>query len=474
MVVDSLYNVSRSDTVLPLDLSKAMADAMEALYRQHSTPGELVPKELFRGIADTLDRAIPDELTAGYPELDRRIRLNNEVFAAFKVHDQCARMAELLTDEDGNLKSFSQWCKEAGPIASHHNRVWLRTEYETAAKRASQALQWKQFEAERSILPNLRWVPSTAATPSADHQCYWNTVRPIDDPFWSAHRPGDRWGCQCGLEATDEPATRLPDKDNGNGDDNPAPGLGGNPAKDGKLFDLTHPYFPVSCGSCPFNTGTKGTTTPRNRLRDCPACEFFNAAVHAGDTVREANIRVYEQYRTNRYYRDVRFDDETNGVMAVHVSHKKANSNERKVLDGLSGMELEVKCMETVCRKGGTCILESEKRRVNEQWTSCLDATIQGESMDIASVTENGRNTIYNTICRKEIQMIKYNSLFNGNAHSLAMYFHNPALFPGKDKILAELERYTGNSHYKGLINTVYCIVNDGSGDMIVVKTGKD
>lgn len=245
---------------------------MRSVYKRHTRPSDLVPAELFDGIVKTLNAAISDDFTAQYPDLCETLRNNNEVFAAFKVHDQCERMAKLLTDDDGKLKTFEQWVREAEPISNHHNKVWLRTEYDTAIKRAAQAREWRQFEDERDVLPNLRWVPSTAAKPGADHMVFWDVVRPIDDPFWSQHKPGDRWGCQCSLEATDDPVTPVPPS---GVTDEPAPGLDGNPATTGKLFSDSHPYYPSSCGTCPFNTGSKQPSKPRNEVRECFNCPYY-------------------------------------------------------------------------------------------------------------------------------------------------------------------------------------------------------
>ena len=81
---------------------------------------------------------------------------------------------------------------------------------------------WRQFEREKDILPNLKWMPSTSVHPGADHRIFWGTIRPVDDPFWNEHRPGDRWNCKCTLSSTDEAPTAVP----GSGPDNkPQPGL---------------------------------------------------------------------------------------------------------------------------------------------------------------------------------------------------------------------------------------------------------
>lgn len=200
---------------------------------------------LFNEICDRINEAARkglDESGAVDPDDDFRAAVlrNNEVFAAFKVHRMQNDMAKLLLDSNGNLKPFEQWRKEVMPIASHQVGQWLRTEYNTAVIRAHQAADWRQFEREKDVLPNLRWMPSTSVNPGKDHMIFWGTVRPIDDPFWNEHRPGDRWNCKCDLSSTDDPVTEIPDFTK---KDNPHPGLDNNPGKDGKLFSDTHPYI---------------------------------------------------------------------------------------------------------------------------------------------------------------------------------------------------------------------------------------
>ena len=200
---------------------------------------------LFNEICDRINEAARkgfDESGAVDPDDDFRAAIlrNNEVFVAFKVHRMQNDMARLLLDSNGNLKPFEQWRKEVMPIASHQVGQWLRTEYNTAVLRAHQAADWQQFEREKDVLPNLRWMPSTSVNPGKDHMIFWGTVRPIDDPFWNEHRPGDRWNCKCDLSSTDDPVTEIPDFTK---KDNPHPGLDNNPGKDGKLFSDTHPYI---------------------------------------------------------------------------------------------------------------------------------------------------------------------------------------------------------------------------------------
>lgn len=219
--------------------------ALRNIYGKNFHPMTDIEINLFNEICDRINEAARkglDESGTVDPDDDFRTAIlrNNEVFAAFKVHRMQNDMAKLLLDSNGNLKPFEQWRKEVMPIASHQVGQWLRTEYNTAVIRAHQAADWRQFEREKDVLPNLRWMPSTSVNPGKDHMVFWGTVRPIDDPFWNEHRPGDRWNCKCDLSSTDDPVTEIPDFTK---KDNPHPGLDNNPGKDGKLFSDTHPYI---------------------------------------------------------------------------------------------------------------------------------------------------------------------------------------------------------------------------------------
>jgi hypothetical protein len=207
---------------------------------------------------------MPDADEVFYEQLQH----NTDVFAAFKVHRMQNDMAHMLLDSNGKLKTFEQWSNDVQTIASHQVGHWLQTEYDTAVIRAHQAADWQQFEREKDVLPNLKWMPSTSAHPGADHRVFWGTVRAINDPFWSSHRPGDRWNCKCSLSSTDEPITQVP---NAAPSDEPQNGLENNPGTDAKAFSDSHPYFPANCASCDFYKGDNTGFT--NRVKDCYSCK---------------------------------------------------------------------------------------------------------------------------------------------------------------------------------------------------------
>lgn len=224
---------------------------LEALKRIYGKQFDIkydIEHGLFREIWGTLNKAVDEGLKlsvlSGDHDSDfvQALRSNNAVFAAFKTHSMQNEIAGRLLDGEGNLKSFDEFRKDTQDIVDHQVNNWLRTEYDMAVIRAHHAADWQQFEREKDILPNLVWVRSTSITPGADHKIFWGLILPIDHPFWEEHRPGDRWGCKCGLQSTDEPATEdnIPE---GVMADEPSTGLEGNPGVTGKIFSDDHPYI---------------------------------------------------------------------------------------------------------------------------------------------------------------------------------------------------------------------------------------
>lgn len=131
-------------------------------------------------------------------------------------------------------------------VQSHFNRSWLETEYSTAILRAQQAADWKGFERDKDIAPNLTWMPTSSADPRETHAVFWRDALtlPVDDPFWDEHRPGDLWNCKCWLKQTDAPATPGKDIPKGKDVPKPAKGLEQNPGKTAEMFSSKQPHYP--------------------------------------------------------------------------------------------------------------------------------------------------------------------------------------------------------------------------------------
>ncbi len=142
-----------------------------------------IEENLFEATWKTMNKATdkgfgvrkPDD-----PDYDfyREIRMNNAVVAAFKVHRAQNDMAALLLDENGSLKPFEQWVKEAMPIADHQMEIgcvqnMTRPSYGHTRPRTGDSSRGRKM-----YLPNLKWMPSTSVHPGADHKIFWEPYAP--------------------------------------------------------------------------------------------------------------------------------------------------------------------------------------------------------------------------------------------------------------------------------------------------------
>lgn len=308
-----------------------IAAALRNIYRRDFNPHTDIEPNLFNAIAHTLGEAVSTAAPSlGDDPFTHALRHSTDVFSAFKVHRAQNDMAARLLDSNGNLKPFNQWRDEVLPIADHQCHNWLETEYNTAVLRARQAANWQQFQAEKDILPNLKWLPSTSPNPGEDHRPFWNTILPVDHPFWNEHRPGDRWNCKCDLTSTDEPATSVPSgSPAGN---NPQPGLKDNPGKSQAVFSDDHPYFPSDCKHCAFYNPTlkaRLSTVITARAKDCYNCPYINGCIERTTTKRPiddaANARKQDVMDNNLMPAkpDRAFENLITGV--VHQTGKARN-----------------------------------------------------------------------------------------------------------------------------------------------------
>jgi hypothetical protein len=244
-----------------------------------------------RGISEAYDEKA---ITDGFLE---EVRHNNEVFAAFRTHSMQNAIARQMTDDKGQLKSFHQFRKDVEPLTGKYCDQWLNTEYNTAIIRAHRAADWKHFEAEKDVYPNLRWMPTTSANPDPVHARFWTQklTLPVDDPFWDHHHPGERWGCKCTCEQTDEPVNDLGVTEDKT--ETASRGLKGNPGDTGKLFSEDHPYFPKDCGDCPFNSGVTNVLGKFfNMKKNCSACRAVGNRVKTIEQtfdIGESLVKLY-------------------------------------------------------------------------------------------------------------------------------------------------------------------------------------
>lgn len=209
-----------------IDINHLINEAIREIYGNRGD--QLINKHLFDITNTPLQQAIDTSLEVindTDPLFVKRFKENTAVFAAFKNHKQTAEIAALLYDENGKIKPFYKFKKEALLVSKDYNIAWLQTEYNTALRAARMAAKLLQYKKTAHLYPNLEYIETTAMHPRSVHLSYVGTILPIEHEWWEDHLPPSEWNCSCSIRPTDKPETAVPDEEPTN------PVFRNNPAK---------------------------------------------------------------------------------------------------------------------------------------------------------------------------------------------------------------------------------------------------
>jgi len=246
-------NFALSTHIITLNLGgnidNIIASAIERVFKKRLKAGQVDAKiwkenvsQLWQGVQQGLGSSFAQmEYTDTRYELAAAFRNNIHVFAAFKNHQETQDMVDALLDENGKQRSFSDFKEIALKISSQYNKTWLQAEYNTAIANGQMSVKWQDYQANKDILPNIRYSTAGDDRVRPGHQVLDGTTLPIEDPFWDEFFPPNGWGCRCTTQQTAEGATKAPTS---LPDDQSAPLIfRHNPGKTQELYSKDHPYF---------------------------------------------------------------------------------------------------------------------------------------------------------------------------------------------------------------------------------------
>lgn len=211
--------------------------------------GKLKPSDLHPELIEKTYEQLEEGAAAGYGKkwfsLDNKnastvqnLKQNIYHFSGAKTYQQLAEMNSFLVDENGKIRSFSAFKRKVEVVHKKYNQNYLQAEYQTARRASQAARQWKDFQANKDLFPNLKYMTIGDDKVRHEHAKLHGVIRPIDDPFWDTHYPPNGWRCRCYVKATAEDAnsTKI--------DIQPEKGFGINVGKMGQIYDANdHPYF---------------------------------------------------------------------------------------------------------------------------------------------------------------------------------------------------------------------------------------
>lgn len=388
---------------------EALAEMIAAVYRGEWDIDAVAESRILdetRAIfRKAVDKGVPRS-KAHRKAFKERLNESVDVFSTFRVHNEADEIARMLTDEEGRRRTFRDWAERVQPYLNHQNRAWLQTEYSTAIRRAHDEAEWERFMEDADIYPNLEWMPSTSAQPGADHKIFWGTVLSKDDPFWSEHRPGDRWNCKCSLRQTDKEADKPGVRWKRGKGDEPQAGLRTKPGS-GEIFSDDHPYFPKSCGACPYGGG-KLRALARDLVgkRDCYKCKRVRKPMNE----LESNARRARKATNAKVRQDIVEWVKTQ-LPEVKISGKKAK---RAVIRGIVVNQVSAKEIFTKNVKGEYLLEVMNALRDYDAWMpkmkfvrteqgrhhactfNVYTMEYKGDSYEVKTKVEFGMELLYN------------------------------------------------------------------------------
>lgn len=167
---------------------------------------------------DTLHSGIDEGYVTGVSPSDIDIETvssfkdNATLFSSSKTFQQVNDMSLMVFDEDGFVRPFSEFKKDADVVFETYNEQWLKTEFNTAVAQSQSASQWVDIVEDSEIFPLLKYQTADDERVRHEHSLWDNIVRPVEDPFWDTHMPQNGWNCRCTLiqlEAGESPLTSL-------------------------------------------------------------------------------------------------------------------------------------------------------------------------------------------------------------------------------------------------------------------------
>lgn len=231
------------------EFQKLVADVAKKLYDGKQTG--IIDYPLIKATAAQLREA----LTVGYKTPDNQdfdskdyemlfnLEKNVYVFSAFKNYQQLRSITDLLKDENGNVRSFSDFKQRAIALNDIQNVNYLKTEYNHALKSASMASQWVDIQRNIDVLPYLQFDATMDDRTTDICQGLEGVTLPVDDEFWDTYYLPLHWHERSVIrqiargKVTDKETIAAPDLQ---------PMFKNNVGKTGVAFPASHPYFETS------------------------------------------------------------------------------------------------------------------------------------------------------------------------------------------------------------------------------------
>lgn len=173
-------------------------------------------------------------------DIMQKLRSDVYTFSYAKNHAELRALTAAIIDDEGVVRSYESFRKEAAKIVGEFRGHWLQAEYELAVAAGQMNAKWQEFETSGEDTM-LRYSTVKDARVSDICRPLEAVTKPLSDPFWNTYYPPNHFRCRCDVDRIPYTAKATPDSSI-NLPDIP-PMLRTNLAKQTLIFPTDHPYY---------------------------------------------------------------------------------------------------------------------------------------------------------------------------------------------------------------------------------------
>lgn len=124
-----------------------------------------------------------------------RFMQNSTQFAAAKSVAQNKMLKELLFDDKGVRRGYSEFKRDAKAVTDVFNETWLRVEYDSSIRQAVSGDMFRAFKDDADIYNFWQYLETTSANPRDSHLALVGNIYRIGDPEGDAVFPPNGFNC---------------------------------------------------------------------------------------------------------------------------------------------------------------------------------------------------------------------------------------------------------------------------------------
>lgn len=168
------------------------------------------------------------------------MRQNLYRFSHAKTVTELEEFNKALYDGE-QIRSLPEFKNVVEKINAKYNRSYLETEYNTARNAAEHARKWREYQDDKKLFPNLKYMTVADDRVRDEHAVLHGVIKPLDDPFWSLYYPPNGWNCRCYTVQTAEQSDKGKFEDKSIKKE-----FLGNVGTDNVIFSKEHSFFQIA------------------------------------------------------------------------------------------------------------------------------------------------------------------------------------------------------------------------------------